>query len=102
MLIFSKKMVVDVDSTGKKIVINILVEPPMYPPYENPKSANRLSFLRNSRRDAKRKDFACFLIQMVDFIVLSLIDIMYFSSKRRPLEGHIVQLELRLGVRYWA
>ena len=34
MLIFSKKSVVDVDRKGKKVVINILVDPPMYPPYK--------------------------------------------------------------------
>ena len=33
MLIFLKKIIVDVDRWGKKIVINILVDPPMYPPY---------------------------------------------------------------------
>ena len=33
MLIISKKSVVDVDRKGKKVVINILVDPPMYPPY---------------------------------------------------------------------
>ena len=32
MLIFPYKKVVDVDRFGKKVVINILVDPPMYPP----------------------------------------------------------------------
>ena len=31
MLIFSLKLLVDVDRKGKKVVINTLVDPPMYP-----------------------------------------------------------------------
>ena len=36
MLIFSLKSVVDVDRKGKKVVINIMVDPPMYPPQISP------------------------------------------------------------------
>ena len=32
MLIFSLKLLVDVDRKGKNIVLNSLVDPPMYPP----------------------------------------------------------------------
>ena len=40
MLIFSKKSVVDVDRKGKKVLINILVDPPCTPSYETAHSSS--------------------------------------------------------------
>jgi hypothetical protein len=56
-LIFLRKLVVDVDRMGKKVVINILMDPTMYPPILVLGVERKNS--EKTTEETKRKKFIC-------------------------------------------